>query len=92
MRHRPVAFRRDPDCRLTRNPEVLGCRAAAIRHFFVLNDLPLVECRKAGSFDGRDVHKHVFTAAAGWLNEPVAFGRIEVAKAPTESWSRGSEV
>jgi hypothetical protein len=38
--------------KLTRNPDVFGCRSAPVRHFFVLDGLALIEIGKAGSFDG----------------------------------------
>src|ERR1700674_3622430 len=59
------------------NLEFLSGSFAPVRDFLVFDDLPLIETAEAGSFDRRDVDKHISTAATLRLNEPIAFGRIE---------------
>jgi hypothetical protein len=51
-------------------------KALSVRDFLVFDDLSLVETAEAGSFDCRDVDKHIF-AATLWLNEPIPFLRVE---------------
>ena len=59
------------------NLEVLSRSFAPVRDFLVFDDLPLIETAEAGSFDRRDVDKHISAAATLRLNEPIALGRIE---------------
>src|ERR1700686_4919238 len=59
------------------NLEVLSRSFAPVRDFLVFDDLPLIETVEAGSFDRRDVDKHISAAATLRLNEPIALGRIE---------------
>src|SRR6478752_7459000 len=51
--------------------------SSSARDFLVFDDLPLIETAEAGSFDRRDVDKHISAAATLRLNEPIALGRIE---------------
>jgi hypothetical protein len=54
------------------------CRGfALVRHFFVLDDLPLGEILESGSFDGGDVNEDIFATAVLWLNEPVSLFSVE---------------
>ena len=59
------------------NLEVLSRSFAPVRDFLVFDDLPLIETAEAGSFDRRDVDKHISAAATLRLNEAIALGRIE---------------
>ena len=52
------------------NLEVLSRSFAPVRDFLVFDDLPLIETAEAGSFDRRDVDKHISAAATLRLNEP----------------------
>jgi hypothetical protein len=52
------------------NLEVLSRSFAPVRDFLVFHDLPLIENAEAGSFDRRDVDKHISAAATLRLNEP----------------------
>jgi hypothetical protein len=59
------------------NLEVLSRCFAPVRDFLVFDNLPLIETAEAGSFDRRDVDKHISATATLRLNEPIALGRIE---------------
>jgi hypothetical protein len=53
------------------------CRCfSLVRYFLVFDTLPLIEAAQAGSLDGRDMNKHIFSAALR-LNKSVAFLGIE---------------
>src|SRR4051812_34768179 len=71
-RDRPSA---DVESRLT-DLEILRGGLAAVGDELVLDNLPLVQAVQPGTLDRRDVHEHVLVAAI-WLDEPVAFGRVE---------------
>jgi len=66
-----------PKTKSALNLEVLSRSFAPVRDFLVFDDLPLIETAEAGSFDRRDVDKHISAAATLRLNEPIALGRIE---------------
>src|SRR5271167_3705319 len=68
---------REPKTKSALNLEVLSRSFAPVRDFLVFDDLPLIETAEAGSFDRRDVDKHISAAATLRLNEPIALGRIE---------------
>src|SRR6185369_12343992 len=59
------------------NLEILSRSFAPVRDFLVFDDLSLIETAEAGSFDRRDVYKHISAAATLRLNKPIALGRIE---------------
>jgi hypothetical protein len=66
-----------PKTKSALNLEVLSRSFAPVRDFLVFDDLPLIKTAEAGSFDCRDVDKHISAAATLRLNEPIALGRIE---------------
>ena len=66
-----------PKTKSALNLEVLGRSFAPVRDFLVFDNLPLIQAAEAGSFDRRDVYKHISAAAILRLNKPIALGRIE---------------
>src|SRR5262245_38507867 len=58
------------------NLQVLGRSLAAIGDLFVLNRLSLIEARKSGLLNRRNVNKNVLAARAG-LDETVALCWVE---------------
>jgi hypothetical protein len=71
----------DPRRRLCRHAvslhlEVLGRGLAFVRDLFELHLLTLVQGRKAGLFDSRNMDENVLAAACR-LNEPITLGRVE---------------
>jgi hypothetical protein len=61
---------------LSANPQIFRGRFASVRHFFIAHLGTLIEVAQAGSFHGRDVHKHVLAAVVG-LNKSISFSCIE---------------
>src|SRR6266566_2416529 len=61
---------------LSANPQIFRGRFASVRHFFIAHLGTLIEVAQAGSFHGRDVHKHVLAAIVG-LNKSISFSCIE---------------
>jgi hypothetical protein len=57
--------------------EIYRRRFSTVFFDLVLNGLPFVERAQASTLNGRDMNKHVPTAAALRLNKSIAFGRIE---------------
>jgi hypothetical protein len=56
--------------------EIFRRRFSAVAHDFELDLLTFIERGQAGLFHSRNVNKHVLSATL-WLNESIAFGRIE---------------
>ena len=50
---------------LSANPQIFRGRFASVLHFFIAHLGTLIEVAQAGSFHGRDVHKHVLAAVVG---------------------------
>ena len=61
---------------LSANPQIFRGRFASVLHFFIAHLGTLIEVAQAGSFHGRDVHKHVLAAIVG-LNKSITLSCIE---------------
>src|SRR5439155_18079769 len=61
---------------LSANPQIFRGPFASVVHFFIAHLGTLIEVAQAGSFNGRDVHKHVLAAIVG-LNKSISLSRIE---------------
>src|SRR5712691_4689457 len=60
----------------SRDLQVLGRGLASIADDLIFDHLALVESAEASAFDGRNVDEYVLVSGR-WLDEPVAFSRIE---------------
>ena len=66
----------DTSAQLALNLEVLCRRFSLVRNFFVFDDLALIQSGEASLLDGRNMDKHISSAAALRLNKSVALCRL----------------
>jgi hypothetical protein len=76
--NKPAGVNRRAMCgrSLSANPQIFRGRFAPVVHLFIAHLGTLIEVAQAGSFHGRDVHKHVLAAVVG-LNKSKSLSRIE---------------